>query len=239
MQRDISIPTNDGHLVDGTLDYLHEGKDTLLILVHGLSDNKDHRLVFNAAKYFKQKGVHAFRFSLYSDGLKNRSLEECSIGTFIADTNAVLDYFKGEYKKIYIACHSLGFVTLGCDLSGISGVALWDPSLSLKVERIQEMRYEPKLDAYSIDWGVRFIISKQLKIDWENIDDHKLLAHVQTPLCILMAAENDLRIGWQKNIDTLTVPYTYAEIAGASHGFVEEGKEEELFDTTCKWIAQN
>ena len=238
MQRDISIPTNDGHLINGTLDYKKAKKDTLIILVHGLSDSKDHRLVFNAAKYFKNKGFHTFRFSLYDEGEKNRSLDECSVGTFIADTNAVLDYFAGEYKKIFVACHSLGFVTLECDLAEVRGVALWDPALSLKKERVHELEYEPRLDAYFIDWGVRFIISKQLKIDWENISDRKLLGKVTKPLCILMAANNDLRIGWQKNLSILKSPYVYKEIKGASHGFVEEGKEDELFSTTYQWMKK-
>jgi len=116
-----------------------------------LSDNQHHRLVFNAARYFKTKGFHTFRPSLYSEEDKGRVLEDCSIGTFVEDINSVIYYFKETYDQIYLVCHSLGFVILDCDTDDIERIALWDPSLSLKKDRIETLRYEPKIQAYFIN----------------------------------------------------------------------------------------
>lgn len=236
MERDIKIPTNDVHLVYGTLNYTDKDCKRLIIFVHGLSDNKDFRLIFNASKYFKTKDFHTFRFSLYSDEEKARVLEECSIGTFIEDINSVIYYFKEEYEKIFIICHSLGFVVLDCDLENIESVALWDPSLSLKKDRIETLRYDPHLHSYFINWGISFIIGKQLKIDWENINDVRLLKKLKIPLCILMAEDSNLKLGWEKNLKYIKTKYIYKEIKGASHGFVEEGAEEKLFEESLEWF---
>ena len=67
MEKSIKISSNDEHLIDGTLNYIDNSCKRLVILIHGLSDNKDNRLVFNASSYFKTKGFHTFRFSLYSE----------------------------------------------------------------------------------------------------------------------------------------------------------------------------
>ncbi|MBU0461678.1 MAG: hypothetical protein KJ574_03770 [Nanoarchaeota archaeon] len=236
MEDNLKIPTNDGHLIYGTLNYINKEPKRLIIFVHGLSDNKDHRTVFNAARYFKTQGFHTFRFSLYSDDDKARVLEDCSIGTFVEDINSVIYYFKGKFDEIFLACHSLGFVVLDCDLEGVKSIALWDPSLSLKEDRIETLRYEPAIHAYFINWGISFIIGKQLKIDWENINDERLLRNVKTPLCILMAEDSNLKIGWKSNLKYLNVEHEYHEIKGASHDFVEEGTEEKLFEETLEWF---
>ena len=236
MENHPKIPTNDGHLIYGTLNYTDKQSKNLIIFVHGLSDNENSRTVFNAAKYFKTKDFHTFRFSLYSDKNKARVLEDCSIGTFVEDINSVIYYFREKYDKIFLACHSLGFVVLDCDLENIERVALWDPSLSLKKDRIKTLRYKPSIQSYFINWGISFIIGKQLKIDWENINDARLLKNIKVPLCILMAENNDLKIGWKSNLKYLNAKHEYKEIKGASHGFVEEGTEEQLFEETLKWF---
>jgi len=238
METQIKIPSNDGHLIYGTLNHIDKQSKKLIIFVHGLSDNQHHRLVFNAARYFKTKGFHTFRPSLYTEEDKGRVLEDCSIGTFVEDINSVIYYFREKYDKIYLVCHSLGFVVLDCDTDDIERIALWDPSLSLKKDRIDTLRYEPKIQAYFINWGISFIIGKQLKIDWENINDARLLKHVNKPLCILMAENSNLKIGWKGNLKYLDVEHRYKEIKGASHGFVEEGAEEKLFEETLKWFGK-
>lgn len=238
MEKFIKIPTNDGHLIDGALNGKTAKNNKLIIFMHGLSDHKDHRLVFNASKFFARKGFHTFRFSLYSDEPKCRILDDCSISTFKEDIDSVIYYFQDQYKEIYFACHSLGFVVLDCDLTPIKKIALWDPSLSLKVDRIESLKYEPALDAYFINWGVSFIISKQLKTEWENINDKRLLEHLKNPLAVFMADKSDLKVGWKENLKYLKTDYIYKVIKGSSHGFVEEGKEEELFGETLKFFKE-
>lgn len=238
MEEIIKIFTNDNHLIDGTLNYMDKSNEKLIIFVHGLSDNKHHRLNYNAAKFFKTRGFHTFRFSLYSGEKMGRILEECSIKTFIEDTNNVIEYFRGKYKEVYLICHSLGFVVLDCDLKKIKKIVLWDPSLSLKKDRIESLKFDPELNLYFINWGVSFIISKQLKIDWENINDKRLLRNLKVPVGIFMAEENDLKIGWKDNLKYLSVKYSYAEIKGASHGFSEEGIDDYLYKETLKYLLR-
>ena len=47
MEEIIRIPTKDNYLIDGTLNYTNKIKEKLIIFVHGLSDNKDHRLILS------------------------------------------------------------------------------------------------------------------------------------------------------------------------------------------------
>lgn len=236
MEEIIRIPTKDNYLIDGTLNYTNKIKEKLIIFVHGLSDNKDHRLIFNAAKFFKTKGFHTFRFSLYSGDQKGRVLDECSIKTFVEDINTVIEYFKKKYNKIYIICHSLGFVVLDCKLEGIKKIILWEPSLALRKERIKELKYEPKSKKYFINWGINFVIGKQLKIDWENINDKKLLKKIKIPMAIFMAENSNLKLGWGKNLKYLNTKYYYSIIKGASHGFYEEGIDDYLYKETLKQL---
>ncbi|MBW6461824.1 MAG: hypothetical protein K0B07_02150 [DPANN group archaeon] len=108
---------------------------------------------------------------------------------------------------------------MDCETDNVERIALWYPSLSLKKDRIDTLRYEPKIQAYFINWCISFIISKQLKIDWENINDSQLLKHVTKPLCILMAEKSNLKIDWKSNLKYLNVESDYTEINGASHSF--------------------
>ena len=236
MEKEIKIQTNDGHLIYGTLNYMQDSCSKLIVFVHGLSDNKEHRLVFNTSKFFKTKGFHTLRISLYSDEKKARILEECSIGTFVEDINSVIDEFSGKYEKIFICCHSLGFVVLDCDLKNVTSLILWDPSLALRKERIENIKYYPELKSYMINWGVSFIVGKQLKIDWENINETRLLKNLTKPCAIFMAEKNNFKLGWKKNLEYLKSRNIYKEIKGASHDFTEEGKEDELFGESLKWI---
>ena len=238
MEESIKISTNDNNIIDGTLNYTNDKDDKLIIFVHGLSDDKDHRLNFNASKFFKTKGYHTFRFSLYSGESNGRILEECSIGTFTEDTNTVIEYFKGKYKKIYLVCHSLGFVVLDCDLEGIDKISLWDPALSLKKNSISSLKYIENLNSYIINWGVTFLIGKQLKIDWENINDKRLLKNIKVPLGIFVAQNSDFKIGWKNNLKYINVEYTFEEIKGASHGFLEEGTDDSLYEKTLDYLSK-
>jgi len=236
MEEVVSILTNDKHLIDGTLNYMNPKDNKLIIFVHGLSDDQHHRLNYNASKFFKTKGFQTFRFSLYSGGEKGRVLEDCSIGTFIEDINTVIDYFRKKYESIYIVCHSLGFVVLDCDLEGVERIVLWEPSLALKKERIEMLKYDESLNAYFVNWGISFLMGKQLKIDWENINDKRLLKNLKVPIGVFMAENSNLKLGWQDNLKYLTVKYYYTIIKGASHGFYEEGVDDKLYQETLDYI---
>jgi pimeloyl-ACP methyl ester carboxylesterase len=237
VQRELAVDTNDGSKVYGTLNSKSDS-DRLVILVHGLSDSRNHRIVFNAHKFLVERGFDTYRPGLYSMEDGARSLEECSIGTFVEDLNSVIYNFVDDYEQIFLGCHSLGFVALDCDLSDIDGVVLWDPALSLEEERIQSMEHRPDLNAYLINRGVSFLIGEQLKRDWENINDDRLLLNLETPLKVIMAGKNDLKNAWEQKLEKLNQNAEYSVIDGASHGFTEEDVEKELFSRTVDWLTE-
>lgn len=236
MESELAIPTNDGNKIYGTLNQAREDNEKLIILVHGLADDRHHRIVFNASRYFNKEGFDTFRPSLYSAENDSRRLENCTIGTFVEDLNSVIYEFEDNYNDVYLACHSLGFVALDCDLNSIKGLVLWDPSLSLEKDRIQNIEYKEEIDSYLINWGVTFLIGEQLKIDWENINDERMLKNLDTPVKVIAAGKNDLRKAWEQNLSHIEQEYSYTVVGDASHGFTEEGVQEKLFSETIDWI---
>jgi hypothetical protein len=235
VESEISIEANDGKKIFGTLNREGDDCDRLIVFVHGLSDNRNHRIVFNASKFFR-KNFDTFRPSLYSAEKGARSLDDCSIGTFVEDMNTVIYEFQEDYDEIFLVCHSLGFVVMDCDLSQVDGLILWDPALSLEEGRIQNMEYKPELNSYLINWGVTYLINNQLKIDWENVNDERLIRNLDVPVSIIMAGRNDLKKGWKQKLDGFKVDYKFLVIEGASHGFVKEGIEDKLFEKSMKWL---
>ena len=48
-----------------------------------------------------------------------------------------------------------------------------------------------------------FLIGEQLKRDWENINDDRLLLNLETPLKVIMAGKNDLKNAWEQKLEKL------------------------------------
>lgn len=237
MEKEITIPTNDGHLIYGTL---NGDSDKLIIFVHGLVGHRNEHQFYNAAKFFPKNSYATFRFNLYSYEEKARNLSECGITTHVADVTTVLNNFRKDYKKIYLVGHSLGGPSIMLSNNELSdGIVLWDPTIDLsEIFNRPEFSHEAQSDQYIVNWGVKHIISKKM-IQEQTITTEKIISGLKKPVRIIFAGDGILKPMWEKPQKLIKVKYDIVEIAGAGHCFDEEGTEEELFQATLEWIEKH
>jgi pimeloyl-ACP methyl ester carboxylesterase len=241
MQKNIAIKTKDKQFkIYGVFDGADDS-DALVILVHGLTGNKNQHQFYNAAKYFNHQGFATYRFDLYSGEKNGRSLEDCAISTHTEDLNDVIGYFRSKFKNIYLIGHSLGGPTiLDADLSAITRIVLWDPSVNSKTEdeEFNWCRFNRSLNAYVASWGISYIVNKKLFEEWNNLDYEKWVANCKAPLKVVCAGNGILKGEWKKLIKSFETEKELVVVKKAGHCFDEENVEAELFDETLAWFVK-
>lgn len=237
MEEKIQIPTNDGHIIYGTMNYKGKKAKNLIVFVHGLDGNQNEHQFYNAARFFPKAGFTTFRFNLYSGKEKGRILTDCTTKMHAEDLNTVIKFFYNKFQNIYLVGHSLGGLTiLLSDLEKIKSVVLWDPSMKL-MGLEDKLSYNKELDLYVLHWGTEYLISKQMFEERKN-QDLRLVEKITRPTKIICAGDGVLKDDWGKVVDKIQVPYEFMVLKGAGHCFNEEGIEEVLFDETLKWFQK-
>lgn len=236
MEKNVSIRSGK-YIVHGTLNSAKSEK--LVIFVHGLSGNRNEHIFYNGARFFCDRGFDVFRFDLYSGEKKGRNLSECTLKDHITDTNAVISYFKPGYKKIFLVGHSYGGpAVLKTDISLVSGIVLWDPTSSM-INWTDEAKYSKELDAYTLSWGSKFIISREMYEEGMNLPTpRKFMDSINVPVKIICAGKGILVKSGRVYYKYAKEPREFAIIGGAGHNFDEEGAEDKLFAETRDFLEK-
>ncbi len=237
MEKSISIPTNDGHLIHGTLNWQEPQSKKLIIFVHGFGGNQSRHLFFNGARFFTQHGFTTYRFDLYSSKEKGRNLLDCTITTHAIDINTVVDCFCLEYDEIYLVGHSLAGPSILRSEQKVHAIVLWDPSLVLEDAHMVGWVYDDARNIYVRKRGVEKVMNTQMYDEWKN-SNADMIEKMKVPTKIICAENSPLAERWDTIIDKVVVSHEYVIIDGASHSFDEEGKEEELFNETLTYLQQ-
>src|SRR3989344_4946293 len=237
MQKNITIKTEDNHLIYGILNS-RKKSNKLIIFVHGLTGNKNEHIFFNGSKFFAENGFDTFRFDLYTWKDKGRKLSECTLKIHTIDTNTVVKHFKKKYRKIFLVGHSYGGLTiLQSDVSGVSGLVLWDSASLTNVSWISEKNYNKHLDAYIMKWGNEFVIGKEMFEETRKFPKPgELMKRINVPIKIICAGKASLVDDGKLFFKYAKNPKEFSIIKGAGHTFSEEGSEEELFAETLKFV---
>ncbi len=105
----------------------------LFIIVHGLPGNMDEDFYYSATRWFEKHGFSTFRFNLYDYRKGARQLMDCTLKTHGADLDIAVRYFrKHGVKKIFVAGHSFGGLTILCSHDqNFDGAVLLDPSYGI------------------------------------------------------------------------------------------------------------
>lgn len=82
--------------------------DWLVILVHGVTGNKDRPIVKNCADALNEAGFDTLRFSFSGNGESDGDFRQATISKEIHDLRAVLDAVSKDYDKICCLGHSMG-----------------------------------------------------------------------------------------------------------------------------------
>ncbi|MCK5084954.1 MAG: hypothetical protein KAQ64_04845, partial [Candidatus Pacebacteria bacterium] len=85
-------------------------------------------------------------------------------------------------------------------------------------------------------WGMDFLVSKTMVDEWMFADLNYLVEKLSIPCKIIFAGNSDKHELWKPYLKSIEVESDYIIIDGASHGFIEEGVEQKLFEETLKWI---
>lgn len=240
MEKKIVIDTSDNHKIYGTLNKPENATDQLVIFIHGFTGNSNEHIFFNGAKELNKKKIASFRFDLYSWEEAARHMPDCGIQTHVDDLRTVFDYFKDKYARIYLVGHSLGGIVVLESSLPASAYILWDPSYASTYTELNDYKYVKELDAYTLDWGVVYVIGKKMREDdWTQSSSEELMSKVKCPIKIINAENGVLTEGGKDYFKLAQEPKAHTLIKNAGHTFDEEGAEEELFKETINWIEKN
>ena len=238
MRKEVRIKTSDNHTIYGHLD--SEKNDSLVIFVHGLTGRMEEHHYLNAVPVMLESKIDTYRFYFYADGEEDsRKLVNSSLSTHISDLKAVIDNFKPNYKQIYLVGHSFGVLAiLGSDLSDISKIVLWDPTTNITSAEEKDGEYIEALDKYILHWGMEIVVSKEFVNDWINFDLQGSLKSLTTPCKFIFAGESSKFETFKKIFQETNTSFEHTVVPGASHGFIEEGTEEKLFQETVNFLIK-
>lgn len=233
MEKIINLNTKDNHIIYGVLNY-EEDNNMLVIFVHGLTGNMDEHMFYNAAKLFPKKGFNTYRFNFYDCAHKGRCLTDTTLTSQSKDLNLVISHFKNKYKKIFLVCHSIGpLISLMSNYFEASAIIFWNPGIKVDMG----IKFNSKLDNYTVNWGTEHIIPKKLVEEWSSFDLN-YFTHIKTPIKLIFSNNEVNQDFWEDKSKNLNVPHNLYIIKDADHCFNPMKAEKELFNETLKWLEK-
>jgi pimeloyl-ACP methyl ester carboxylesterase len=236
MEKEIQFQTPDSHIIYGTLNSMGRGQ-RLLIFAHGLSGNSREHQYFNAPKSFNAHGIDTFRFDFYSRRPMGRQLGGCTISTHVKDLAIVIEGFS-RYKEIFLAGHSVGaIVAIRAATPMVSKIVLWDPSAWHGSLEDKRCAWNEGLGKYILSWGLEIMLSREFISEWQETADVGSLARsISRPCKLIFAGKHTSHAAWKPHLSSIIPEHEHHVVKGASHQFLEEGSEEELFLETLKFL---
>lgn len=240
MEQNIMITAPDGKIIYGTLAGASHSKK-LIIFVHGLTDHQNNHLFYNARKFYLQYDFWVFTFDLYSWRKDARKFKDCTLLTQAQDVNTVWDYFKEQFSQMYLVGHSLGCPTILLSrYADVKAIIFWDPSYEFEHFMDEITRFDSTLGVHLLDGAYEIVVRDLMhqSLTAEFPDCFELVKNVKVPLQVIVAGGGLLLEGAQKYYQAANEPKQLKIITGATHGFDEEGTEEELFRETLAWLQR-
>lgn len=233
MEYEVEIPTDDGHIIHGTLNSTGCNSKGIIIFVHGITGNQHEHQYYNAPAFFNPKGYDIFRFDQYSGEKKARKLRECCLTTHANDINTVLSHYKNN-ENIIVVGHSLGCVAMTkADLSPANKIVLWDPTNGMKDLAAKGGIKGANNKSY-LDWALTFEISEEMVSEWKAFDEKEHNFLNDPKYYFIFAGAYDKFEHWAHSIDSknsIIVPK-------ATHRFVEEGTLLQAYEAMLTFIEK-
>ena len=214
--------------------------DSLVILGHGLTGNKDRPLLVALAEGLSARGWPCLRVSYSGHGASEGRFEDMTITKEIGDLQTILDALPGDLKVAYCG-HSMG---------GAVGVltASQDDRIRVLVT-LAGMVYtanfvEREFDFVTPGLGCMWDepehpLSVEFVDDLEAIDNTlEAASEIAAPWLLIHGTEDDLIpvLDSEDAHDTTHAPKKLVEIEGAGHAFEESGYAR-IIDEVDVWLA--
>jgi pimeloyl-ACP methyl ester carboxylesterase len=244
MERSVDVPIEGGLRIVGVWNGQSEAQwsDKLIIQLHGLTGWKDTHIHQATKNVFVAAGYDVYRFDFYDGTGYQRSLRHSTLTTHVADTQAVVNYWRPQYKKIYLTGHSIGgLVLMMANIEGIRAMSLWDACYDFKRQfDMYGLPFSAGEQCYIAHWTTEQLIGKAF-IDECMLHDaarcNALAAHVKTPTQVVMAEHGNMAEFFPENFDAaLGGEKERVVVAGAGHTFTQEGTAEKLATETLQWF---
>lgn len=193
-----------------------------LVMFHGFTGNKmeTNRMFLNIDRVLKERGISSLRFDWYGHGESDLDFSSLESNILLNQGQAILDYAKGKYEKVYL---------LGFSMGGAIAINL------LKSQPDQLILISPAINMYDIlskiyksnlKIGADFVDLNGLKLSNKFVESFKTVSYKdhlnQYPKPVLLihgthdqSVPIDLSRSLSKNIQNLK----YLEIQGANHGY--------------------
>lgn len=221
--------------------------DTIIIMAHGFTNNKSSNGRFDSmAVALNNNGYDALAIDFSGCGESDDA--DITSENQIDDLNSAIDYaISLNYKNIALLGNSFGtLVCLRCTREEVKTMVLigaltdsmyynWNVYFSKK-----QMNSLEKDGFFYLNTDREHKITKQTLIDFEEINQNKLLEQIQCPILIFHGNssedEEELKLLEQSKKAISIIPaYTKLEIIeGGKHGLQKQWNQ--IVDHTCKWF---
>lgn len=240
MEKEIRITTPDKKIIEGIL--TGSISRPLVVLIHGLAGNMNEAMHYNAARYFDKHGFSTFRFNLYSFNKGNRKLHECTFKTHGADIDIVLKYLHSNgAKKIFLAGHSFGWPSiLHASSKDFIAAVSWDGSC-LPNKFFDNATKVKQFNARVIDEGYYVLMGEKNAREEKTVNSIELIRKFNKPVKYITAEGKSSSVNMvvgKKMFNATKVKKAFVTIKGASHCFLEDGKQEQLYKETINWLKE-
>ncbi len=240
-ETDFSIPAADGAIIYGRINCAGDKpSEKLVVLSHGLTGHINEYIHQMARDYFNQRGYDVVRFSYYCSGVKARNLKNCTLKIHAADLNAVLAHYTPQYKRVHVAGHSYGGLTILFANPKVTSISFWDASFVPTFWKTEGV-YIPEIDCYRIGWGCDNLVGKEMVEEANNLTENDSIAMaqaLQAPAQVLLAGDNSENEKRTLLFDSLKEPKNFYDVPHADHCFNKGNTVYDLLENTHTWFGR-
>jgi uncharacterized protein len=218
-----------------------ERRDTLLILGHGLTGDKDRPLLVALAEALSARGWPCLRVSFSGNGASEGKFEDSNITKQVADLKAVLDTVP-DYVRIAYAGHSMGAATGVCAAADDLRIqALISLAGMVHCAQFAEREFAGLVSGRDCIWeDASFPLSEALVSDMRRIDSVLPIAGRLTQSWLLLHGLEDDVVPVSDSRDVhaaVRAKSKLVEIPAAGHVFCERSHLE-LVEACDAWLRQ-
>ncbi len=248
MEKYIEVEIKNGEKIRGVFHIPEKRPFPAVIMAHGFTGNRmeKHFIFVKTARKLCENNIGCLRFDFYGSGESDGNFENMTFSSECRDLKLVYNYICNypdvDKNNIFLLGLSMGgavvSVTAG-ELDFVKGIILWNPACNMKEILLRE-EYKPVFDFVK---QTGFADIGGLKISKEFIDeimsiDILALSKNYKGNVLLIVGEEDTTVPPEYSLKYKEI-FPDAEvkiIKEADHTFNNLAHENEVIETTLKWI---
>jgi acetyl esterase/lipase len=168
---------------------------------------------------------------------------DCTLETHIRDLNTAVDYVRSEYKpkRIHVAGHSYGGITILLGKPDVTSAILIDPSHP-NVNAFRKAKYVKELDAYlRSSAGLEYLVGPAMVEEYNALESDGFTSGYHTPSLIVTAGNSVLAKTGPLYARALSdqTEIKHEIIESADHSFSTVHFQSELAKHSVTWLKDH